>query len=66
MIDLIMLNRMLAYSEKYDITIQFWGESNTNVFIEKDGIDLTDFGGLSPDEAIKKTVQFLDRINKKS
>ena len=60
-IDLI---KMLKYAGKYQISIQFWGEGKTNVFIEKDGIELTDFGGLSPDEAIRQTVEYLDRINR--
>ncbi len=56
--------KMLTYAGKYQISIQFWGDSDTNVFIAKDGIELTDFGGLSPDEAINKTIEYLDRINK--
>ena len=68
-IDLLLKERenykkMLAYAGKYEITIQFWGESDTNVFIAKDGTELTDFGGLDPEEAIEKTVKYLDRINK--
>lgn len=55
--------KMLKYAGKYQISIQFWGESDTNVFIMKDGIELTDFGGLDPVEAIAKTVEYLDRIN---
>lgn len=57
-------NKMIDYAGKYEISIQFWGDSNTNVFIAKDGVELTDFGGLDPAEAIEKTVEYLDRINK--
>jgi len=57
------MKRMLAYAGKYQISIQFWGEGNTNVFIEKDDVELTDFGGLEPEEAIKQAVEYLDRIN---
>jgi hypothetical protein len=57
-------DKMLKYAGKYEISIQFWGDSNTNVFIAKDGIDLYDFGGLDPSEAIAKIVEYLDRINK--
>jgi len=56
-------DKMLKYAGKYEISIQFWGDSNTNVFIAKDGIDLTDFGGLDPAEAIARAVEYLDRIN---
>ena len=54
---------MLKYAGKYDISIQFWGPGNTNVFIEKDGVPLTDFGSLDPEEAIQRTIDYLDRIN---
>jgi hypothetical protein len=57
-------DKMLSYAGKYQISIQFWGNGNTNVFIEKDGVELTDFGGLMPQDAIKKTVEYLNRINK--
>lgn len=57
------LRRMLQYAGKYQISVQFWGEGNTNVYIEKDGVSLTDFGGLEPGEAVSKTVEYLDRIN---
>lgn len=68
-IDRLLLERenydkMLKYAEKYEISIQYWGNNNTNVFISKGGIDLVDFGGLNPSEAIQKTVEYLDRINK--
>lgn len=58
-------NDLLSYAGKYEISIQFWGPDNTNVFIEKGGVELTSSGGLSPGEAISKTVEYLDRINRK-
>lgn len=58
-------NKMLSYAGKYQISIQFWGDGDTNVFIAKDGVGLTDFGGLSPNEAIKRTIEYLNRINRK-
>lgn len=62
------LAKIFKYANQYNITIQFWGDNNTNVFIEKgnNSIELTDFGGLSPEEALEKTVEYLDKINKKS
>lgn len=61
-----VFDKMLEYGGKYQISIQFWGNDCTNVFIEKDGVHLTDFGGLTPGEAIHKTKEYLDRINRKS
>jgi len=57
------LDKLLQYANKYQISIQFWGDENTNVYIEKDDVDLIDFGGLTPFEAIDKTVEYLDKIN---
>lgn len=60
-----LLTKLSQYTMTYEITIQFWGHSNTNVFITKGGVDLTDFGGLGPIQAIEKTIEYLDRINGK-
>jgi hypothetical protein len=56
------LNRLFRYSDRYEISIQFW-PSHTAVYICKDGIDLQDYGG-SFDFAIGKSLEYLDRINK--
>lgn len=61
-----MFQRMLSYAGKYEISIQFWGKGNTNVFIAKDGVELHDFGNLEPEEAIEETVKYLDKINRNS
>jgi hypothetical protein len=55
---------ILIYSAKYQITFQFWGSGNNNVFIEKDGTDLWDRGGLEMVEVLLETVKYLDKINK--
>lgn len=57
-----LLKRLLRYSDRYEINIQFWPKQ-TSVYISKDDIDLTDFGG-DFDFAIGAAVKFLDRINK--
>ncbi len=56
------LSGLLMYSDRYEISIQFWPQQ-TSVFIMKDGIDLTDFGG-DFDFAIDNAVDYLKRINK--
>lgn len=55
------LTQLLAYSDRYDITIQFWAVG-LYVFIEKDGIDLKNYGG---DDAIDRALRYLNRINTK-
>jgi hypothetical protein len=59
-----LLSRLLVYSERYEISIQFWPEQ-TVVFIAKDDVDLTSFGGDRV-YALKMAVSYLDRINKKN
>ncbi len=59
-IQLQTLNRLLAYSAMYEISIQFWPEQ-TAVFIAKAGEDFAYFGG-DFDFAISKSLQYLNRI----
>jgi len=61
-IDPVKLQRLLFFSDRYEITVQFWPEQIA-VFIEKDGVDLKDFGG-SFDFAFDKAIEYLERINK--
>ena len=63
-IDLIQLGALLTYSNKYEISIQFWPDQ-TAVYIEKDGIELQSFGG-SFDFAISRSIEYLNRITNKS
>ena len=59
-IDLDQLSRLLAYSDKYEISIQFWPKQ-TAVYIAKDGVDLQDYGG-DFDFAIGRSIEYLDRV----
>ena len=59
-IDLEQLSRLLAYSDKYEISIQFWPEQIA-VYIAKDGVDLQDYGG-DFDFAIGRSIEYLDRV----
>jgi hypothetical protein len=60
-IDLFELKKLLAFSDKYEISIQFWPEQIA-VYIAKDGVDLTDFGGDFY-FAVGKSIEYLVRIN---
>ncbi len=61
---MLAFKEMLEHSKKYEITIQFWGDTN-NVYIAKDGVELKDFGGhMTPIQAIEKTTEYLNRINR--
>ena len=62
-INLKKLSRLLMYSDRYEINIQFWPDQIA-VYIAKDDVDLTDFGG-GFDFAVNKAIEYLDRINRK-
>jgi hypothetical protein len=59
---LAKIKKLLTYSDRYEISIQFWPKQ-TAVFISKDFIDLNDFGG-DTDFAIDESIKYLDRINR--
>jgi len=59
-IDLSELKKLLRFSDRYEISIQFWPQQIA-VYIAKDGVDLTDFGGEF-DFAIGKSIEYLVRI----
>lgn len=58
-----LLKDLLKFKDRYEITIQFW-PLQTVVFIEKDGIELNQFGG-SDSYALSAAVTYLNRINEK-
>ena len=59
-IDLKQLARLLKYSDRYDISIQFWTDQIA-VFISKHDVELKDYGG-DFDFAITRSIEYLDRI----
>lgn len=59
-INLLELKKLLRFSDRYEISIQFW-PGQTAVYIEKRGIHLTNFGG-DFDFAIRKSIEYLVRI----
>lgn len=56
------LLKLLAYTDRYDLSIQFWVES-TNVYINKANVELQSYGG-DFDHAIGSALKYLDRINR--
>jgi len=55
------LKELLKYSDRYEISIQFWPKQ-TAVYIAKDDVDLADFGG-DRNETIQNAIDYLKRIN---
>ncbi len=62
-IDLELLSKLLMYSDKYEISIQFWPKQ-TAVYIAKDGVELKDFGG-DFEFAVRKGISYLYGIQPK-
>lgn len=62
--ELSILIDLLKYSNRYEISIQFWPQQ-TAVYIAKDGVDLKDFGGHDRREIFENALQYLHRINHK-
>lgn len=60
--DMKLLSELLKFSDTYDISIQFW-VNQTAVYIEKDGVELKDYGG-DFEFAITSATDYLKRINK--
>lgn len=59
-------NKLLKYCEKYQLSfnLQMWGKGMYTIYIEKDGVDLKDFGGYdSPSEVIKVALKWLNKVN---
>jgi hypothetical protein len=59
-IDLTLLSRLLMFSSKYELSIQFWPEQ-TAVYISKDGVDLQDYGGDFK-FAVGLAIEYLEQI----
>lgn len=59
-----LVKKIEKWSAVYDFSFQFWGEGNMNVFIAKDGIDITSFGGEDTIEAImQRTLAWIAEKN---
>jgi hypothetical protein len=60
-----LIKEIEKYSQKYQISFQFWGDGNNNAFIMKDDVDLYDSGGfLSIREAVMDALQYIYKINR--
>lgn len=55
------LMELLSFTDRYDISIQFWVDQ-TAVYIHKGDVDLKDYGG-DFDFAINASIEYLKRIN---
>jgi hypothetical protein len=60
-----LIKEIEKYGGKYQISFQFWGDGNNNVFIMKNDIDLYSSGGfLSIQGAIMDALQYIYKINR--
>lgn len=52
------------WSGRYDISFQFWGYGNNNVFIERDGVDICDMGGEdTPLKITELALEWFEKAN---
>ncbi len=59
-----LLQEIEKWSGKYKFSFQFWPDQN-NVYISKDGVDLTSFGGYSTIKGVLvKALEYIYRINR--
>lgn len=62
LLQIATLVKLLNFSNKYEINIQFWPDQIA-VYIEKGGVALQDYGG-DFDFAVGEALKYLKRINK--
>lgn len=61
----LVLAELYKYMGRYDITFQFWGEGNNNVWVEKGGVELYHSGSnKDPLSAINDALSYLNKVNK--
>jgi len=52
------------WASQYQISFQFWGEGDNNVFIYRDHVEIASFGGeSSPIDIIERTVAWCEKSN---
>ncbi|MFW5847529.1 MAG: hypothetical protein ACOCVF_01235 [bacterium] len=60
-----LIKEIEKWSEKYQITLQIWGQDNINFYLYKDGVELFDSGGHSNvNMAYIKILHYIYRINR--
>lgn len=59
-----LMSEIEHYSQTYQFIFQFWGSGNNNVYIEKDGTELWDYGsGETIKDILIHSLQYIYRIN---
>lgn len=63
MTTLQLFDILIEYSKVYELNFQMW-PNNNSIYISKDGVDLTSYGGYDEvGEVMIETIKYLDRIN---
>jgi len=63
MVNAHMIQRIMAYSQRYEISMQLWPNQKV-VFLAKDGVDLTSYGCEDINESMDFIIKYLDRVNR--
>ena len=60
-----LFDEINKWAGKYEFSFQFWGESNNNVWICKDGIELFScYGCKSMEETVKIALNYIYKVNR--
>ena len=60
-----LLQEIEKYSEKYEISFQFWGKGDNNVYISKDYVDLYETGGYETiNDVLIACLEWIYRVNR--
>lgn len=59
----LMMAKIEYWTKQYEFSFQFWGEDN-NVYINKDDVEITSFGGHeSIQQILNKTIEWCEKAN---
>lgn len=62
----LLFEKLNAYAGKYQFSFQLWGKGEYTIYISKDFVELTSFGGYEDaEDCMLAALNYLDRINKK-
>jgi len=62
--ELTVLEKIEYWTNIYELSFQFWGTDNNNVFINKDDVEIASFGGESSiNDILELTINWCEKSN---
>jgi hypothetical protein len=60
----LLLTKIEFWAFQYDISFQFWGAGDNNVFINRGDVEIGSFGGFETiKDVLEKTVEWCEKAN---